>query len=65
MLKLLAAIIWGASIMVFVGHLTGYLMEGRAFLKIPVNTIILGFIMLASALIIWEIALLLADPRSV
>jgi hypothetical protein len=65
MLKLLSLILWGASIMVFVDHLMGYLMEGGEFLEMTTEATVLGIILLTAALITWEIVLLLKDPRGV
>ncbi|MGQ9538439.1 MAG: hypothetical protein ACUVTE_02495 [Candidatus Bathycorpusculaceae bacterium] len=63
MLKLLSLILWGASIMVFVDHVMGYLMEGGEFLEISAEATVLGFVLLITALVIWEIVLLIKDPR--
>jgi hypothetical protein len=65
MLKLLSLILWGATIMVLVDHVMGYLMEGGAFLEITVEATILGIIMLIAALVVWEVALLLKDPKGI
>lgn len=63
MLRLLSLILWGASIMVFVDHVMGYLMEGGEFLEISAEATVLGFVLLITALVIWEIVLLIKDPR--
>jgi len=65
LLRLLCLILWGATIMVFVDHVMGYLMEGGEFLELTLDATVLGFAMLTAALIIWEIALLLKDPKKV
>ncbi|MEM1544482.1 MAG: hypothetical protein QW795_07350 [Candidatus Bathyarchaeia archaeon] len=65
MLRLLCLILWGATIMVFVDHLMGYLMEGGEFLELTPDALALGFTMLTAALIIWEIVLLIKDPKGV
>lgn len=65
MLKLLSLILWGASIMVFVDHVMGYLMEGGEFLEISAEATVLGFVLLITALVIWEVVLLIKDPRGV
>jgi len=49
--------------MVLVDHIIGYLMEGGAFLELTPEAAALGFAILTVALIVWEIALLLKDPR--
>jgi len=65
MLKFLSVILWGSAIMVLVDHVMGYLMEGGEFIEISTEATILGFTMLLAALIIWEIVLMLKDPRGV
>ncbi|MEM2466718.1 MAG: hypothetical protein QXZ47_05460 [Candidatus Bathyarchaeia archaeon] len=65
MLKLLCLILWGATIMVLVDHIMGFLMEGGEFLELTVDATVLGFIMLTAALITWEIILLLKDPKGI
>ncbi|MCL7388086.1 MAG: hypothetical protein LZ170_06065 [Thaumarchaeota archaeon] len=65
MLKLLSLILWGATIMVFVDHVMGYLMEGGEFLEMSVEATVLGFVLLVSALVFWEIVLLIKDPKRV
>ncbi|MCS7097749.1 MAG: hypothetical protein NZ922_02070 [Candidatus Methanomethyliaceae archaeon] len=65
MLKLLCLILWGATIMAFVDHVMSFLMEGGAFLELTLESTVLGFIMLTIALIIWEIVLLIKDPKGI
>ncbi len=65
MLKFLSLIFWGASIMVFIDHLISYITEGGEFIEITTESTILGFILVITALIIWEIALLIKDPKQV
>ncbi|MEM2902828.1 MAG: hypothetical protein QXO32_08915 [Candidatus Bathyarchaeia archaeon] len=65
MLRLLSLILWGASIMVFVDHVMGYLMGGGSFLEVTAEATVLGVILLTAALMAWEIVLLLKDPRGV
>ncbi|MCS7125872.1 MAG: hypothetical protein NZ929_03060 [Aigarchaeota archaeon] len=65
MLKFLSLILWGASIMVFIDHLIGYLLEGGYFIEISIESTVLGIVLVISALIIWEIALLVKDPKKV
>jgi len=65
MLKLLCLILWGATIMVLVDHVMGFLMEGGEFLELTVDATVLGFAMLTAALVIWEIVLLLKDPKGI
>jgi hypothetical protein len=65
MLRLLCLILWGATIMVFVDHAMGYLMEGGEFLEMTTEATVLGVVLLTAALVVWEIALLLKDPKGV
>jgi len=65
LLRLLCLILWGATIMVFVDHVMGYLMEGGEFLELTLDATVLGIAMLTAALIIWEIILVLKDPKKV
>jgi hypothetical protein len=65
MLRLLCIILWGATIMVFVDHAMGYLMEGGEFLEMTTEATVLGVVLLTAALVVWEIALLLKDPKGV
>jgi O-antigen/teichoic acid export membrane protein len=65
LLRLLCLILWGATIMVFVDHVMGYLMEGGEFLELRLDATVLGFAMLTAALVIWEIILILKDPKKV
>jgi len=64
-LGFLSLIFWGATLMWFVDHLMGYLMEGGAFLEVNLGATILGLVVIIVALIIWEIALLRDDPKGV
>jgi len=43
----------------------GFLMEGGEFLELTLDATVLGFAMLTVALVIWEIVLLLKDPKKV
>lgn len=65
MLWFLSLLLWGASIMIFVDHVVGYLMEGGEFLELTAEATVLGFILLTTALIVWEAALLFKDPKGV
>jgi hypothetical protein len=65
LLRLLCLILWGATIMVFVDHIMGFLMEGGEFLELTLDATVLGFAMLIAALVIWEIILILKDPKKV
>ncbi|MEM1584159.1 MAG: hypothetical protein QXF28_03980 [Nitrososphaerota archaeon] len=65
MLKFLSLIFWGASLMIFIDNLIGYFTEGAELLEITLESTILGFVLVVTALIIWEIALLIKDPKQV
>lgn len=65
MLRFLSLILWGATIMIFVDHVTSYFMEGGEFFEITVEATVLGIILLIAALAVWEIGLLLKDPKGV
>lgn len=65
MLKLLSLLFWGASIMIFVDNLVGYAVEGGEFIDLSAESIVLGFVLLLAVLIIWEIILLVKDPKKV
>jgi len=65
LLKLLCLILWGATIMVFVDHVMGFLMEGGEFLELTLEATVLGFVMLTAALVMWEFILVLKDPKGI
>lgn len=65
MLKLLSLILWGATVMVFVDHLVGYLTEGGEFVEVSLEATLVGLFMLLTALVIWEVILLIKDPKGV
>jgi flagellar biosynthesis protein FliR len=65
LLKILCLILWGVTIMVFVDHVMGFLREGGEFIEMTPEATVLGFAMLTAALTIWEIVLILKDPRRV
>ncbi len=62
-LGFLSLIFWGATLMIFVDHLMGYLMEGGEFLEINLDAELLGLVLITVALVIWAIALLLKRFR--
>jgi len=64
-LGFLSLIFWGATLMWFVDHLMGYLMEGGEFFEINLDAMILGVVVIIVALITWEIVLLGGDPKGV
>lgn len=65
MLKILCLILWGATIMALIDRVIGYFVEGGEFLELTPGAAALGFAMLTAALIIWEIILLLKDPKGI
>jgi hypothetical protein len=65
MLRFLSLILWGASIMVFVDHVMGYMMEGGEFFEMTTEATVLGITLLTAGLMVWEIGLLLKDPKGV
>jgi len=65
MFRFLSLILWGTIIMVLVDHVMGYLMEGGELLEMTVEATVLGVVLLIAALIVWEVVLLLKDPKQV
>jgi len=65
MLKFLALMLWGATFMVFVDRLIGYLIGDGAFIELTAEAVALGIILLTVSLMFWELILLLKDPRGV
>lgn len=64
-LSLLSLIFWGATLMWFIDHLMAYLMEGGEFLEVNLDATLLGISVIIIALLIWEIVLLVSDPKGV
>jgi hypothetical protein len=56
---------WGATLMWFVDHVMAYLTEGGEFLEISPNATLLGISVIILALLVWEIVLLVSDPKGV
>lgn len=48
--------------MVFLDHATGYFMEHGEFL-ISAEAIVLGFVLLITVLVVWEVILFIKDPK--
>ena len=59
----LSLILWGTTIMVFVDHVMGYILEGGEFLDMSAGSAMLSAIMVLSALMIWEVLLIIEDPK--
>ncbi len=64
-LGLLSLILWGATLMWLVDHVMAYLMEGGEFLEINLEATLLGLSVIILALLVWEIVLLISDPKGV
>lgn len=62
-LDVLSFMLWGATVMMFVDHTLGYLTEGGEFLEVSLEATLLGVILVAIAFAVWEILLLLEDPK--
>jgi len=65
MLNILAQIFWGATIMAFINHLMGYLMEGGEFIEITLEATVLGLTLILIGLIVWEVILIIRDPKGI
>ncbi len=61
-LSILALVYWGATIMVFVDHTLGYLMEGGEYFDTSSDAYILGAILVLVGALIWEVFLVIKDP---
>jgi hypothetical protein len=64
-LGLMSLIFWGATIMWFVDHVIAYLTEGGEFLEVNLDATLLGLSVIVFALLVWEIVLLVSDPKGV
>ena len=64
-LGLLSLMFWGATLMWFVDHVMAYVTEGGEFFEINLDATLLGVSVIVFALLIWEIALLVGDPKGV
>jgi hypothetical protein len=62
-LGLLSLFFWGAAIMWLVDHVMAYLSEGGEFFEISTDAALLGVSVIILALMIWEIVLLISDPK--
>lgn len=58
-------ILWGSAIMIFVDHVIGYLTEGGEFIETTPNAILLSIILVIVAILLWELVLLIKDPKGV
>jgi peptidoglycan biosynthesis protein MviN/MurJ (putative lipid II flippase) len=64
-LGLLSLIFWGATIMWFVDHVMAYLTKGGEFFEVNLDATLLGISVIVLALLVWEIVLLVSDPKGV
>lgn len=67
-LGMLSLMLWGATVMILVDHVLGYLHEGGEFIQVTTegaitSGIVLGIVMLIPVLIIWGFAVVLSRPR--
>lgn len=63
MLRALCLILWGATIMVLIDRVMGYLMEGGELFDVTPEAAALGLLMLTAALALWGIILLISGIR--
>jgi hypothetical protein len=62
---LLSLFFWGATVMWFVDHVMAYISEGGEFFEINLDATLLGVTVIILALLVWEIVLLVSDPKGV
>jgi peptidoglycan biosynthesis protein MviN/MurJ (putative lipid II flippase) len=62
-LGVLSLIFWGAALMWLVDHVMAYLMEGGEFFEVDPGATLLGVCVIVLALLVWEIVLLVSDPK--
>ena len=62
-LGLLSLFFWGATLMWLVDHVMAYVSEGGEFFEINLNATLLGVAVIVLALFVWEIVLLVSDPK--
>lgn len=62
-LGFLSLILWGTTIMVLVDHVMGYVAEGGAFFEVTTEAAALSVVLVIVALIVWEVSLLVRDPK--
>ncbi|MCD6391075.1 MAG: hypothetical protein J7L92_03695 [Dehalococcoidia bacterium] len=64
-LGLLSLLFWGATIMWLVDHVIAYITEGGEFFEINLDATLLGVAVIVFALFVWEIVLVVSDPKGV
>ncbi|NWF77569.1 MAG: hypothetical protein HXY36_03085 [Chloroflexi bacterium] len=62
-LGLLSLFFWGATLMWLVDHVMAYVTEGGEFLEINLDATLLGVAVIVFALFVWEIVLVVNDPK--
>jgi hypothetical protein len=64
-LGLLSLFFWGATLMWLVDHIMAYVTEGGEFLEINLDATLLGLAVIVLALFVWEMVLVISDPKGV
>jgi peptidoglycan biosynthesis protein MviN/MurJ (putative lipid II flippase) len=64
-LGLLSLFFWGATLMWMVDHVMAYITEGGEFFEINLDATLLGVAVIVLALFVWEIVLVVSDPKGV
>ena len=64
-LGFLSLILWGATVMILIDHLIGYIVERGEFLEMTKEAGVIGLSLIVTALVIWVIAILLSDPKKI
>jgi peptidoglycan biosynthesis protein MviN/MurJ (putative lipid II flippase) len=64
-LGLLSLFFWGATLMWLVDHIMAYVTEGGEFLETSLDATLLGVAVIVFALFVWEIVLVVSDPKGV
>jgi len=61
----LSLFFWGSTLMWLVDHVIAYITEGGEFFEINLDATLLGVAVIVLALFVWEIVLLVSDPKGV
>lgn len=64
-LGLLSLFFWGATLMWLVDHIMAYVTEGGEFFETNLDATLLGVAVIVLALFVWEIVLVVSDPKGV
>jgi len=64
-LGLLSLMLWGATLMWLVDHVMAYVTEGGEFFETSLDATLLGLSVIFLALLVWEIVLMVSDPKGV